>query len=279
MVGRIGNPSDTHLSASGTTRLPPRYRSPRRVAACPYNQYRWSTRRSDHARPQRRAWVRSSRFYRPRWVRLWHSARRPPQRWDWQPTTDNGPLTTDQWWVRLSRFSRATVGSFVADCRLGARAIFENEPTSGLFIHCRSGAHLNLNLRLLCPELLERASPPKTNGAVGPISDSAALWITCRAALPCLLRSAWMRPFISRSCSREDDHLMGSARVSCSQGVDETVYLSVLFSRRRSLMGSAPASCSQGVDVTVSLSCLVLEKTIDWPVRVSFELGERSERM
>ena len=29
------------------------------------------------------------------------------------------------------------------------------------------------------------------------------------------------------------DHLMSSARGSCSRPVDETVYLSVLFSRRR----------------------------------------------
>ena len=44
---------------------------------------------------------------------------------------------------------------------------------------------------------------------------------------------ASMRPFISLSCSREDDRLVGSARGSFSQRVDETVCLSVLFSRRR----------------------------------------------
>jgi hypothetical protein len=43
-----------------------------------------------------------------------------------------------------------------------------------------------------------------------------------------------MRPFVSPSGSREDDHLKGSARVSCSQRVDETVDLSIWFSSRRS---------------------------------------------
>jgi hypothetical protein len=33
------------------------------------------------------------------------------------------------------------------------------------------------------------------------------------------------------------DHANGSAPVSCSQRVDETVYLFVLFSRRRSFEG------------------------------------------
>ena len=41
------------------------------------------------------------------------------------------------------------------------------------------------------------------------------------------------RPFISLSCSREDDRLASSARGSCFRRVDETVCLSVLFSRRR----------------------------------------------
>jgi hypothetical protein len=58
---------------------------------------------------------------------------------------------------------------------------------------------------------------------LGPICDSAALWITPRAALRCLVPSASMRPFSSLSCSREDDHLIGSAPVFCSQRVDETV--------------------------------------------------------
>jgi len=56
--------------------------------------------------------------------------------------------------------------------------------------------------------------------------------------------------------------------VSCSQRVNEAVYLSVLFSRRRSFMGSAAVSCSQRVDETVYLYRLVLEKTIDWQVSV-----------
>jgi len=33
-------------------------------------------------------------------------------------------------------------------------------------------------------------------------------------------------------------------------------------------MGSAPVSCSQRVDETVYLYCLVLDKTIDWQVSV-----------
>ena len=42
-----------------------------------------------------------------------------------------------------------------------------------------------------------------------------------------------MRLFVSPSCSREDVQLASSAQGSCSQRVDETVCLSVLFSRRR----------------------------------------------
>jgi hypothetical protein len=38
-----------------------------------------------------------------------------------------------------------------------------------------------------------------------------------------------MRPFISLSCSREDDRLVSSARGSFCRRVDETIYLSVLF--------------------------------------------------
>jgi len=44
------------------------------------------------------------------------------------------------------------------------------------------------------------------------------------AALRCLVPSASMRPFISLSCSRDDDRLKGSASVSCSERVDETGY-------------------------------------------------------
>src|SRR4051812_28450797 len=51
-----------------------------------------------------------------------------------------------------------------------------------------------------------------------------------------------MRPFISSFCSREDDHRKDSAPVSCSQRSDETVYLSVLFSRRRSTGRQASGS-------------------------------------
>jgi hypothetical protein len=85
--------------------------------------------------PQGR-WVRSSRSRKCRWVRL--SRFREPR------------------WVRSSKIAGSV-------CMQSWR----NGPTSGLFIHCRSGPHLYLNLRLLCSELLERASPPKTNGAGG----------------------------------------------------------------------------------------------------------------
>jgi hypothetical protein len=84
-----------------------------------------------------------------------------------------------------------------------------------------------------------------------------------------------MRPFISRSCSREDDRLTGSAPGSCSQRVDETVYLSVLFSRRRPFDGPRFTACLVPSATTrpSSLYCLVLEKTIDWHASVGFELG------
>jgi hypothetical protein len=58
------------------------------------------------------------------------------------------------------------------------------------------------------------------------IISTAALWL--------LVPSAAMRPFVSSFGSRADDHLNGSARGSCSPRGDETVYLSVLFSGRRS---------------------------------------------
>jgi hypothetical protein len=77
----------------------------------------------------------------------------------------------------------------------------------------------------------------ETRTQLGPISDSAALWIARMAALECLVPSASTRPFISLSCSRDDDRLKGSASVSCSQRGDEAVYPSVLFSRRRSFEG------------------------------------------
>jgi hypothetical protein len=60
---------------------------------------------------------------------------------------------------------------------------------------------------------------------LGPISDLAALSITGTAALRFLVRSASIRTFSSLSCFRDGDFLMGSASVSCSQPVDETVYL------------------------------------------------------
>ena len=52
------------------------------------------------------------------------------------------------------------------------------------------------------------------------------------------------------------NRLVSSARGSCSWRVDETVYLSVLFSRRRSFGGSARGSCSRALmRPFVSLSC------------------------
>jgi hypothetical protein len=54
---------------------------------------------------------------------------------------------------------------------------------------------------------------------VGPIPDPAALSIVWRAAIRVLVRGASMRPFVSLSCSREDNRFKGSAPGSCSQRV------------------------------------------------------------
>jgi Subtilase family len=50
---------------------------------------------------------------------------------------------------------------------------------------------------------------------VAPISDPAALSIVWRAALGVLVASTSMRPFISLSCSQENDCLKGGAAVLC----------------------------------------------------------------
>ena len=88
------------------------------------------------------------------------------------------------------------------------------------------------NLRMVFPD-----EPYILYFPLGLIFEPAAFLIVRRAALRDLVPGAPLRAFFSQSCSREDDCLKGGAPGSCSQRADESVFLSVLFSRRRLFEG------------------------------------------
>jgi len=76
-----------------------------------------------------------------------------------------------------------------------------------------------------------------------------------------------MRPFISLSCSRDDDHLNGSAPVSYSQRVDETVYL--YYGTDQKIRARFDDHLARATIATVDLD-VSFEWRLQWPCRFSF---------